>query len=500
MSEEPTLTHRIIKGSSIVVLLTVLASPLGYLVKMIYSRTLSPEMFGLFYAVFALFNTLSTYNDLGFGYSLTYLVPKFIRNKQFQKTWNAFKYDQIIEVGTSLLISGVIWLNADWLAVHFFKAPEAKQLIWSFSIYFLAHGFLSAISKFFNGLQQEKFYTSIQFSRLFLILSFSLVMWFSNTGTVFNYSLIWAGTSVLLLIIYRTLLYQKNSYLITATTWDKQLFKQMTTFALPALLINSLETLIASAAVIFLTLFSGLKAVGQFNIILPIVSIPGIFLSPLVSFFFPMVSDLDETNQPKLAMLTEKITYVVPFISFYFSLFIVLFPNALVDILFTNKWTGIVEKDLQLLAVGYILYMLAGFFSAVVSGLGMIKQRLRISLIISIVHVLLSGVLIWKLAVTGAVLATTVTYALTLVLLSLLIRKKLPLRLPVIFYGKLLAAGAVLFIIIRWAGLAPHNFVQLFTYGLLYTVLMTGFGYILGVIERSHLTLLVSLVRKKISL
>ncbi|MDO8610907.1 MAG: oligosaccharide flippase family protein, partial [bacterium] len=105
MENPKKLTQRIFKGSAIVLFFAILSSPIGYLLRIFYSQTLSIENFGLLYAVLALFTTLATYNDLGFGYSTSYFIPKYFKKKYYQKCWLLYKYDQFIEVGTSVLIS-----------------------------------------------------------------------------------------------------------------------------------------------------------------------------------------------------------------------------------------------------------------------------------------------------------------------------------------------------------------------------------------------------------
>jgi len=82
------LTQRVLRGGMIVLFFSFLASPLGYAFRLLLSRTLSIEMYGLFYAVLALFATLITYNDLGFGLSAAYFIPKFLAKGDKQSVWN----------------------------------------------------------------------------------------------------------------------------------------------------------------------------------------------------------------------------------------------------------------------------------------------------------------------------------------------------------------------------------------------------------------------------
>ena len=134
MEKNQTLTARVFKGSSTILLFNFLASPIGYLIRILYSRTLSIEMFGLFYAVLAFFGMFIAFNDLGFGYSATYLIPKALRKKNYKRIWKLYKYNQLVELGTSVIISILIVIFSNWLTNNYFKIPEAQNIIYIFVV------------------------------------------------------------------------------------------------------------------------------------------------------------------------------------------------------------------------------------------------------------------------------------------------------------------------------------------------------------------------------
>ena len=130
-----SLTHHMVKSGTTVIFFTLLAAPIGYLIRMINSRALSIEEFGLFYSLIAIFGIINNFNDLGFGYSLSYLVPKFIKNKETNKAWLAFKYVQIIELGSSLIISTILFLLAGFLSKYYFKFDFNTEIFLCWSSY-----------------------------------------------------------------------------------------------------------------------------------------------------------------------------------------------------------------------------------------------------------------------------------------------------------------------------------------------------------------------------
>src|SRR3989338_6826378 len=103
MLQPPTLLEKIIKGGVVVLVLAFLGSVCAYLIRILFSRTLSIEDYGLFYAVFGLFSIITAYIDLGLGYSVVYLFPKQIKFKNYAKAWNIFIYGQVISLIMSVI-------------------------------------------------------------------------------------------------------------------------------------------------------------------------------------------------------------------------------------------------------------------------------------------------------------------------------------------------------------------------------------------------------------
>src|SRR5258708_3171750 len=105
MQNPQPLKERVIKGGITVLILSLLGAVFAYLIRILFSRTLSIENYGLFYAVFGLIGMITTYSDLGFGYSVVYYLPKYIKSKEYSKAWNVFIHGQFISLSVSVIIS-----------------------------------------------------------------------------------------------------------------------------------------------------------------------------------------------------------------------------------------------------------------------------------------------------------------------------------------------------------------------------------------------------------
>lgn len=483
MYNQETLTGKILKGSSIILFFSVLTSPLGYILRVLYSNNLSIEMYGLFYALLAFFGILTTYKDLGFGYSVIYLVPKFIKKHEYQQSWIVYRYNQFVEVGTSILFSVILIIFAPWLSNYYFKVPEAQNLIYIFCIYFIANSFLEALYKMFTGLQKEKYYSSIQFSRLFLALVFSLLFLAFDYSNIIYFAVAWALAHISCTIFYTFLLSRFNIFKKKRLVWNKKLFKEMLQFAIPTLITTSIYTFITFSDNFFLTLFKSVRDVGVYNIIIPLISIPYIFLSPINNLLLPLVSHLMEGEKEKTTQLLNEMLRIIPFIGFYFSLFILLFPSPIVQLIFGAKWVGLVEIPLQIMAFGTVLSLLSSFLTTIACGMGKVKERMKISFIIALFNIAISIVLISSYGVLGTAIASTTVYLLSIILFSMVIRKDISFKLPLKLYSSLIIFSICFYALVQLSGLVPHGFWQLMIMGILYSLLILIFGFILGIFQ-----------------
>jgi O-antigen/teichoic acid export membrane protein len=440
-------------------------------------------MYGLFYALLAFFGILATYKDLGFGYSVTYLIPKLIKQQNYQKSWIVYKYAQFVEVGTSILLSFILIVLAPWLSTNYFKVPEAQNLIYIFCIYFIASSFLEALSKMFTGLQQEKNYSSIQFSRLFLALIFSLLFLFFDYSNIIYFALAWALAHIMSTIIYTYILGQNHNFVKKKLFWDKKLFTLMFQYAIPILITTSIYTFISFTDNFFLTLFRNVREVGIYNIIIPLVSIPIIFLSPINSLLFPLVSHLMEGEKEKTVPLLNAILRLIPFVGLYFSLFIILFPSTTVQLIFGVKWVGLVETPLKIMALGTILSLLSSSMTTVTCGMGKIRERMRASVIIAVFNIVLSIILIRTYGVTGAALASSLVYLLSVILFARIVKQEFNFNYPFKLYSFLTIFSVFLYSLIQLTGFTPHGLGQFISTGIFYSFIIAIFGLLLGIFD-----------------
>ena len=375
-----------------------------------------------------------------------------------------------------MLFSIVLFFSAKWLALVYFKNPMAEYLIYIFCVYFITNSFISSIQKLFLGLQKEHIYSSIQTSSLFSILVFSLFFWFFDVPRVLYYALAWSGAYLITSLAYTYILYKKHASVVLKTTWDKGLCKKMFAYALPTLFTTSIYTFIISTDIFFLTLFKTVREVGVYSVVMPIAAISGIFLYPINSFFFPLVSHLEEKGgMAQMLYLMQSILKIVPLVTAYFGIFVFLFPKETIGLLFGKQWTELGTIPLMIAIVVSFFSSLSSYFTTIAAGIGLVKKRLHIALFLAIINIVLSSILIYTYGVVGAVVAAVLIQCCSVLLLGKVISHIIAFRYPIVFYGELALFAVLLFTLTRVFNLQPYNFYQYILFGGVYTGIMFGF-------------------------
>src|SRR5258708_7813798 len=262
MKNSQEFSHKVIKGSLIAILFSFFGSVSAYFIRVFYSHTLTIETYGLFYAVFGLFNILSGHIDFGFGEAVTYLVPKFFKSKKYQDLWNTFIYGQVFQVGATILTAIIFILLAPILSTKYFKVPGSENLIYIFCIFLIVNSFLNSLLQIFTGLQKEKYYSTINALKPTLVLIFSIIFFLFWGGNITFYSISWVLACFLTALVFSYLLWSRYPYLTKSKlSWNKEIFKLMKSYPIPAFMTNLFYSLMSSSDIFFLTLFRNIREV-----------------------------------------------------------------------------------------------------------------------------------------------------------------------------------------------------------------------------------------------
>lgn len=491
MKDTQSLKEKVVKGSVIVLITTFLGSFCAYLIRILFSRTLSVESYGLFYSALALVNIATVYIDLGFGYSVVYLLPKYIKSKNYSKAWNVFIHGQTVSLTMSVVVAVILATLASFLAKNYFKISGSENLIYIFCIYLISSTFLSGLSQIYTGLQKVKYYSSINVLKWLLILVFSILFFLFDFPNIIFYAIAWSLAHIVTAAIFLYLFLLRHRFLTkNKIVLEGKTLKYMWSFALPSLLESVIYSFVVLTDTFFLTLFRGVREVGIYNIIYPIASISIMLLNPVNGVILPLVSHLMEGERDKLTYLVNRILEIVPFTGLYFALFIVMFPSSTVGLIFGNKWLGLVELPLTIIALGSVGLLMAVILGTVLIGTGKIRERLKIFTFIGIFHVIFNAIFVWQFGVLGVVITNSLVGLSLSILFAKIIRGIIIFKVPIRFYLILFVFSSIFYLCIKFAKINPQNWFEFIGSGVIYTIIFIALGFILKVYDKKLLFML----------
>ena len=168
-----------------------LTAPVGYLIKVLVSNTLSVEDIGIFYSVLGLITLVSAYNDLGLTEALQYFLPKYWLNKEYNHYKTILYVTFALQLITGVGIALALYFGADWLALHHFGSPAAAEVIKTLCWYFVGVNFLQAFQSVFISFQDVASNNIANTANLYSTLIFVFIFWLMQGLDLSSFTYAW---------------------------------------------------------------------------------------------------------------------------------------------------------------------------------------------------------------------------------------------------------------------------------------------------------------------
>lgn len=342
MLNEETLTQKFIKKWFWLYIFTFLWAPISYIIKIILSHDISVEDVGLFYGIISLITLLSAINDLGGTESLNYFLPKYIIQKDFSRVKYllslAFKW----QISSSIIIIFLLFFWADWLGQNYFKHSEASKILKIFLLFFLGTNISQICVVLFSATQNTKLQKSIDFIRLIFSVIFVILIFKTNNWNILNYTISWI-LGLFLSVGFALFFAYKNYYLPylknTPKIIDKNLRKEFIKYAIPTFIVANISLILSQIDAQLIIWMLGNEAHGFYSNYLSIMTIPFIFLSPIIAFLFPVFTELyTRKNFEKIKLLYRIMLTVLVILSFWISIFLFFNGKSLTVLLFGQNY------------------------------------------------------------------------------------------------------------------------------------------------------------------
>ena len=443
-------TKFVVKGTITIFIISILAVFLGYLVRLLLARNLTVEYFGLFYAVFAFLSLISFFKSFGLDTSLIKFIPEFKHTKNNNAIKSSIIFVIIVQLLTNLVIIAFIYLFSNYLSANFFHNPRASAILRLMAIAFFFDSFVVTLKFSFQGFQKMAYFAGVDFVRMLLlvvIVYIGLKMNYGMSGAVFAYIIV----PVILLIIFTSILLKKvfPESKESAFIFDMNIFKKLFSYGVYVLAGAIGWLILGYTDSIVLTYFSGLEAVGLYNVALPTANVLVYIPRAFVGVLLPLTSEL--WVKKKKALLSagmESLYKYLIIITLPFALIMFSFSDLIINVLYGKAYIP-ASIALKILTIGMFMGTFHAINSTFFSGIGKPQINSKIVYIAAIFNLLGDLILIPIMGIMGAAITTTASLFILALMTMVKIRKFIKITFPIQIWVRTAAIGIV-FVFVIW--------------------------------------------------
>lgn len=403
---------KILSELSKVYFFTLLIIPLTYIIRIVYSKILTVEQYGLFYSFLALFLTLDILINLGLGEAFQYYIAKYNSKNELYKTKNSLYKILKIQLSIATIIAITLTIFKNQIATIYFKTTLAQPLILIFIPVLFLNIFWRLTLNFSKGSNEINTYSTLNPARLILVFVFASFIYIIKVqSNILNLLLTFEIISYSIIFMYIFLLYKKyKSRLQIKKYSNTEEFSKIKTYAKYSFLSGFAGILMSRIDIIMLTALTDLKFVALYAVAFPTASLIQVFSNPLKTYLFPLVSNLyHEKNINKINEILTAI-YNIGFVIFIpISIYFILFANQIIEIMFGQEYIE-AAKILLVLSIGMFFMSFTLINFTILDAIGKIKTKNKIYYFAALINIILNLILIFKLKAIGAAIATTIVY------------------------------------------------------------------------------------------
>lgn len=491
-------TKRAVFSTSLLLGMTVLASAVAYVTRVILARSLHPAEYGLFYAVFTFVSFFLFIKELGLGSALVKFIPQFQIEGRYHHIKTAILSTFIIQLLGSFVFAAAVFFGSGFLAEHYFKDPRAELMLRILLLFFFGSVFFRMYRSIFNGFQNIKVYSLLELLKNVATLGFFLLFFYGGWGI---YAPAWAHglASIFLALILSPFLLKTFSFFKHKVVDFWPVSKELLKFGLPLFATSIAGKFISDIDTLMLTYFSDLTNVGVYNVILPSATLLLFFGGTLTEATFPMMvqfwakKDLRRLIEGLRMLVKYSLIMLIPP-----SLVVLVFSDFFIEAFFGKEYLAGV-LPLQILIAGMLLFTVAGIIQSALLVLGRPKTVAKIFLVVAAVNIGANLLLIPRFGIIGAAFSTTLSYIVGLILSSKSLSPLLDIGISRIFVVKhILATISMVVILIYLKAILPVSpLFKLIMAGVAGILIYLLIAYLLRLVDFQEIKKYALLLRKK---
>ena len=380
----------------------ILGKVLGFAFVAVATRLVTPSEYGIFTLGVSIVLFVQGFASLNIYRSVDYFVPQYLDDSSYGQAKKTLQNAFSIGCITSILGAIVLFLAKEQLATLFNEPRVAAVLPFLVLLIPLQTVFRTLITSF-NSIKKMKYRVLMKDLLNPLIRTLGAVVLVSTgagvLGLVGGYLL---GMALAIVCGLTFLVYEADW--IRSAKSSPISNRSLVSYSLPLVLAGVIYSLVGQIDYFFIGYFLSSADVGQYRVAYLLAVNLLIVLTAITPVFKPMVAE-NRSDTSLLESRYQLATRWITMLTIPIALTLILAPEIYLSLLFTEEYTA-ASAALVALAAGYLLNASFGPEGMVLEGLGHTKLTLVNTFVLVGINGILDILLIPRLGILGAGIAT----------------------------------------------------------------------------------------------
>lgn len=430
------MSNKVLKNSIILLVGNLLFRIGGYVNRLLMSRMLGPEGYGLYGLTLPFQGIFQILSAGGLPPAISKYVAEY--NSQNKKALTR----QVIYTATkfmvlmAILLSIVLLFSSDFIANNIFHKPlvvwplRAVSIITPFSV------IVGAMRGAFQGVYKNEYTVYNRMAEQISTIVFACVFVYCGLyamgavlGSAFGF-IVSAVTAVYLYKKFISPMFYSEDSLDLSFKEELKLLWMLIKFAVPVAITALSEMAIYDVGTLIIGILMLSTDVGYYNAADPISRIPLVISLSVSTVLLPATSEAYALKNHKLLQeyvvdcLRYSILTVLPL-----CVLISLFSTPVLVILFGHVYVPS-SGVLSVLVIGMSFYSIFMISSSILQGTGNPRLPMYILLVGTVVNILLNYVLVYYMGIIGAALATSLTTCILMIVIMYFVIRYTKISIP----------------------------------------------------------------------
>lgn len=395
---------QVAKGSALILLGLILARVLGFLRQFLVIRMLSPKYYGLFALSLTIINIIIIVSFLGLYQGAQRFIAYNMDKNDYPKVTGTIRASMWITSTASVFFMVLLMVFASSLS-RFFAKPELKSLILIMAPMVPFQVVAVMITAVFLGLHNPAPKVWIE-DIGFGVTSIIAVLISLSIARSLNSLAIAMSASFFLVLLISMYVYRSRFPLDMRTLHASPVTKQLLYFSLPLFLSSALYVAMGNTDTIVVGHFMASDRVGFYNVAFLLMTLIPIFYVAVSIIYLPVATSLiakrAQTESLRLYQSSTRWSFIltVPlFLTFF------LFPTQTLYLLFGGRYT-VAATALSILSLGAFINAFLGPNNYALIAYGETRMVLYGSLTATAIDIVLNLLLVPRIGISGAAIAT----------------------------------------------------------------------------------------------